>query len=411
MRKKALALAAVIAVAGLMRFINLASPNELVFDEVYYVNGAQDYLKNGVETKDGKPEFVVHPPVGKWMIAAGITLFGDNSFGWRFSAALVGTLSILLIFLVARKLFTSYLLGMFAAILTLFDGLHLVMSRTALLDIFLMFFLLLGFLLTLYDRHWLAAMSFGLALGTKWNALYFIVAIVAYLVYKKRSLIFQYLIATLLAYLASWTGWFLSSQGWKRDSSNNPFLALYNYHREILNFHTKLTTEHSYQANPWNWLVLGRPTSFFYSTSKDCGAESCAREILALGTPLLWWAGIFAIAITIGYFLHRRDNISFLILLAIGASYLPWFLFQKRTMFYFYSIAFEPFLILSLVYVIWRALGNGEISPLLRVHRLKYVYGGLALIGLCFLYFLPIFLGISLPYDSWYSRMWLPSWI
>ena len=91
MRKKALALAAVIAVAGLMRFINLASPNELVFDEVYYVNGAQDYLKNGVETKDGKPEFVVHPPVGKWMIAAGITLFGDNSFGWRFSAALVGT--------------------------------------------------------------------------------------------------------------------------------------------------------------------------------------------------------------------------------------------------------------------------------------------------------------------------------
>jgi dolichyl-phosphate-mannose--protein O-mannosyl transferase len=254
-------------------------------------------------------------------------------------------------------------------------------------------------------------MSFGLALGTKWNALYFIVAIVAYLVYKKRSLIFQYLIATPLAYLASWTGWFLSSQGWKRDSSNNPFLAFYNYHREILNFHTKLTTEHSYQANPWNWLVLGRPTSFFYSTSKDCGAESCAREILALGTPLLWWAGIFAIAITIGYFLHRRDNISFLILLAIGASYLPWFLFQKRTMFYFYSIAFEPFLILSLVYVIWRALGNGEISPLLRVHRLKYVYGGLALIGLCFLYFLPIFLGISLPYDSWYSRMWLPSWI
>ena len=103
MRKKALGLAFVLLLGGLVRFINLSSPAELVFDEVYYVNGAQDYLKNGVETDGAKPEFIVHPPVGKWAIAAGIKIFGDNSFGWRFSAALVGTLSILLSFLVDRK--------------------------------------------------------------------------------------------------------------------------------------------------------------------------------------------------------------------------------------------------------------------------------------------------------------------
>ena len=411
MSKRAFALAGIILVGALMRFINLSSPHQLVFDEVYYVNGAQDYLKHGVEIKDGAAEFVVHPPVGKWAIAAGIKIFGDNSFGWRFSAAAVGSISILLIFLTARKLFASYLMGIFASVLMLFDGLHLVMSRTALLDIFLMFFLLLGFLLILYERHWLAAISLGLALGTKWNAMYFIIAIVIYLVVSRRRFPLPYLVAIPLTYLASWSGWFLSNEGWKRQYSSNVFLSWYNYHREILNFHTKLTTEHAYQANPWNWLILGRPTSFFYETPKTCGASSCAKEILALGTPLLWWAGVFAIAITFGYYLYQRDRSALLILIAIGANYLPWFLFQKRTMFYFYAISFEPFLILALVFVIWKALENPDLSPLLVQRRRQLAFGGLALIGLCFLYFLPVYLGIELPYESWYSRMWLPSWI
>jgi dolichyl-phosphate-mannose-protein mannosyltransferase len=411
MSKKAFALAGIILVGALMRFINLGAPDQLVFDEVYYVNGAQDYLKHGVEIKDGAAEFVVHPPVGKWAIAAGIKIFGDNSFGWRFGAAAVGTISILLIFLTARKLFNSYWMGILASVLMLFDGLHLVMSRTALLDIFLMFFLLLGFLLILYERHWLAAISLGLALGTKWNAMYFIIAIVIYLILSRRRFPLPYFVAIPLTYIASWSGWFLSNEGWKRQYSSNVFLSWYNYHREILNFHTKLTTEHAYQANPWNWLILGRPTSFFYETPKTCGASSCAKEILALGTPLLWWAGVFAIAITFGYYLYQRERSALLILIAIGANYLPWFLFQKRTMFYFYSISFEPFLILALVFVIWKALENSDLSPLLMQRRRQLAFGGLALIGLCFLYFLPVYLGIELPYDSWYNRMWLPSWI
>ena len=224
-------------------------------------------------------------------------------------------------------------------------------------------------------------------------------------------MLFRSLVAIPLTYLASWSGWFLSNEGWKRQYSSNVFLSWYNYHREILNFHTKLTTEHAYQANPWNWLILGRPTSFFYETPKTCGASSCAKEILALGTPLLWWAGVFAIAITFGYYLYQRDRSALLILIAIGANYLPWFLFQKRTMFYFYAISFEPFLILALVFVIWKALENPDLSPLLVQRRRQLAFGGLALIGLCFLYFLPVYLGIELPYDSWYSRMWLPSWI
>ncbi|MEY3736953.1 MAG: hypothetical protein RLZZ251_669 [Actinomycetota bacterium] len=406
-----MAICGVMLFGALLRFVNLGSPKTLVFDEVYYVDGARDYLQYGVEMKASKPEFIVHPPMGKWAIATGMKIFGDNPFGWRFSAALAGTLSILLVFLVARKLFHSFELGLLAATLMSFDGLHLVMSRTSLLDIFLMFFLLLAFTLFLYDKHWLTAISLGLALGTKWNAFYFIAALMIYLAFTKWRALLKYILAIPLTYLATWSGWLVTTTGWKRDATSNRLLSLFRYHQEILHFHTNLTTEHAYQANPWNWLILGRPTSFFYETPKNCGAASCSQEILALGTPFLWWSGTVAIFVTLGYFIYRRERSALLILLGLGSNLLPWFLFQERTMFFFYAITCEPFLILALVYMAQQGLQSASDRPQLLRQRRFLTYGGTALIGLCFLYFLPIFIGLAIPYDSWLHRMWLPSWI
>ena len=407
MRRKLLGLSLVLLAAAALRFWNLATPGELVFDEVYYVDGARDYLSAGVEVSGGKPEFVVHPPLGKWAIAAGIALGGDNSFGWRISSALAGTLAIALIFLVARRLFGSYAIALGAAILSSVDGLHLVMSRTALLDIFLALFLLAAFLALLYERHLLTALALGAALATKWSAAYFIVALGVYLLVRARSQLWKYLVTVPSIYLISWSGWFLSDKGWARDSNPNPVIALWNYHREILGFHTGLTEDHSYEASPWNWLLLGRPTSFFYASPKTCGAESCSQEILALGTPFLWWGGAIAIAVTIGYFISRRERVAGLILLALGANFLPWLLFPERTTFYFYAIAFQPFLILAICYVATKFLE----APETRVRRQQIAVSAVGLVVICFLYFLPIYIGSVLTYDAWYARMWLTNWI
>ena len=155
---------------------------------------------------------------------------------------------------------------------------------------------------------------------------------------------------------------------------------------------------------------MGRPTSFYYQAPKSCGAPACAQEILALGTPLLWWSGVIAIAITFGYWIARREWQSGLLLLSLAAGYLPWFKWQKRTVFNFYSIAFEPFLILIIVYVLAKFLEpneDGEISSL----RKNSSYGFLVVIVINFLYFLPLYLGSVISYHHWSSLMWLPSWI
>jgi dolichyl-phosphate-mannose--protein O-mannosyl transferase len=407
MQRRHLGIALILLLGAILRIWNLGTPDELVFDEVYYVNGANDYLADGVETDAGKPEFIVHPPVGKWAIAAGIAVFGDDPFGWRISSALFGTVSILLIYLVALRLFNSQSLGLLAAALTLLDGLHLVMSRAALLDIFLMTFLLAAFLALLYERYLISALFFGLALATKWSAIYFIAAVFIYLAIKHRKALLSYSLIIPLVYLVSWSGWLISDKGWARDSSSNPLIALFNYHREILNFHTGLTTEHSYEASPWNWLILGRPTSFFYDAPKSCGAANCSQEILAMGTPVIWWGGLISLSVTIGYFIYRRERNAGLILLALLSNYLPWFLFPDRTTFYFYAIAFQPYLILTLCYVA-KIFLESELSG---EKRRQIVISGLAISTLCFIYFLPIYIGLVTTYEKWFARMWLPSWI
>lgn len=405
-----LALALILLFAAITRFANLGRPNELVFDEVYYVDGARDFLTYGVESQSGEAEFVVHPPLGKWLIAIGIQIFGDNPFGWRFSAALFGLASVALIYFITQSLFKSNFLSLAATALISLDGLHLVMSRTALLDIFLSFFILLTFYLVIKEEYWQAGIAIGLALATKWSALYLLIALILFLLIYKRTYIktsVQFIVLPVSTYLITWSGWFISDIGWKRDSASNSLLSLFNYHREILNFHTNLKTNHPYEASPWNWLILGRPTSFFYATPKQCGQESCSQEVLALGTPTLWWLGLFSIFITLGYFIYQRELNAGLILLFLFANYLPWIAFPERTTFYFYSIAFEPYLILALIYVMSKALENQE----LRGVRKKYALVTIGLIGLTFAYFLPLYVGSVLPYQDWYGRMWFPSWI
>lgn len=431
-------------VALIFRIWHLQSPKGFVFDEVYYVQNANSMLHHGVELdpKTDVAQFIVHPPIGKWMIAAGIKIFGYHEFGWRISAALVGTASIIMIFYITKRLFNNYFLAFSAEILMCADGLHLVMSRTTLLDIFLMFFILLSFLFLLRSQHYAAGISLGLAAATKWSGIYYLAAYLAFVLYaeyrQNRALeiegplkqtiretlgvrTLQYIVIPIVVYLTSWIGWFFNTSGYDRNWANSehggffsfiprPIRSLWHYHSEMWDFHTTLTTSHPYAANPWSWLIMGRPTSFYYEAPKGCGATACAQEVLALGTPLLWWSGVIAITITFGYWIARREWQSGLLLLSLGAGYLPWFSWQKRTVFNFYTIAFEPFLILIIVFALSKFLEPGKDGIVPRARRITS-YGFLAVIVLNFLYFLPLYLGSVITYSHWSSLMWFPSWI
>ena len=395
----------------IIRIWHLNLPKGYIFDEIYYAKNANSLIEHGVELNEqGGADFIVHPPLGKWLIGIGIKIFGNNEFGWRIIPALVGTACVILIYLIAQRLFNSIFLSSTAALLMALDGLALVMSRVALLDIFLMFFILLCCYFILTNNLWLSGVAIGLAGASKWSGFFLIPLIIALTINWKnlqlssllRRLV-QFILIPIGVYFITWSGWILNSNGWGRQSGGNLFTSLWKYHIEILNFHRELSEKHAYNANPWSWLVLGRPTSFYYESPSDCGAASCAQEILAIGTPVLWWAGVFAIAVTAGLFIVSKDRIAAFILAGIAGTYLPWFFIQGRTMFYFYAISILPFLILALIYTFNWALKYKDYR--------KYIGVFIIVVAINFIYFLPIFLGIQMPYSDWLDRMWLPSWI
>jgi dolichyl-phosphate-mannose--protein O-mannosyl transferase len=423
--KTRIGVGAIALFALLLRLLNLGTPKGFIFDEVYYVDGARDYLKYGVEVTGADPEFVVHPPVGKWLIALGIKIFGDNEFGWRFMGALLGSVMVILIALIAQRLFRNNFLTISASALIAMDGLALVHSRTALLDIYLSFFVLLATYCFVMRWHWWTGLALGLAVATKWSGLYFLALFAVIALYRVftlntgRELIkptlktsLQYAVLPTAIYFSSWIGWFSSSRGWARDYSSNVFASFFHYHSQMLGFHTGLVEKHSYQANPWSWLVMGRPTSFYYQSPKTCGADNCAQEVLALGTPFLWWLGVIALAVVLGFWIRslaqkRYEPSLNIIVVGMTAGYLPWFFFQERTVFSFYAIIFQPFLILSIIYCAYVALLYFKNS------RNTYIFIGVVGIAIFsnFVYFLPLFIGDVITYDEWQARMWLPSWI
>ncbi len=195
------------ALAALTRFMNLGSPTDAgtpIFDEKHYAPQAWQLLHNyGVEDNPGFG-LVVHPPLGKQLIAIGEALFGYTGLGWRFSGAVFGVILAVLVMRTARRISRSTLIGSIAGLLVIADGVSFVAARTALLDIFMTVFVVGAFGALMVDRdqvrrrleiarrqgriaetpwgprlgvRWWrfgAGVLLGLAFATKWSGLYYI---------------------------------------------------------------------------------------------------------------------------------------------------------------------------------------------------------------------------------------------
>ena len=287
-------------------------------------------------------------------------------------------------------------------------------------------------------------MSLGLACGVKWSGVYYIVAFAlltllwdvgarktagvpnplwSALVRDALPAFVSIVAVAAIVYLFTWSGWLFTTGGYDRQWAADqppsviPFIpdvlrSLWHYHDQALEFHTTLTSPHSYQANAWGWPVLARPTSFFYESPPDvCGSSNCAQEVLALGNPIIWWAAVFALFHQAWRWVAHRDWRSGAVLAAFLAGWLPWLFFQERTIFGFYSIVFEPFIVMALVLTLGSILGRANAWGNRRMTG-AMVVGGIVLAAVAASWFFyPIWTGEPLPYDAWNLRMWFPTWV
>ncbi|HEU0257634.1 MAG TPA: phospholipid carrier-dependent glycosyltransferase, partial [Microbacteriaceae bacterium] len=505
----------ILALAAFTRLWRLGEPHSLVFDETYYVKDSWTLMHLGYEASwpqnadvqfnagsvngyaAGNPEFVAHPPFGKWLISVGLAVFGaQNSVGWRISTAVLGILAVALVYVIAHRMFHSTLIASVAGLLMAVDGTAIVMSRVALLDNSVMFLALLAFWFVLIDRGWAArrleralvgraghgrsepsmagpegaraapaprygpalwwrpwllaaAAAVGLASGTKWTGLYFLAFFACYVVVvdmaarrrhglrhwlsgavaKQGPVTFLVMVPLALAtYIATWAGWIATSGGYYRHWAQAVggawqgtlawvplwFQNLWHYQVAMYDYSINLHVPHPYESGPLRWLFLWRPTSMYYVQTAHgqagCPAVQCAREITELGNPFIWWVGTACMAYLVYRLVRYRSWRAGAILTGFGAGYLPWLLYINRTIFEFYTIAYEPYMILGIAAVAAIVIGRPADPPRRRRIGLRLVAGYLGIVCAASIFFWPIWVAARIPLWYWNLHMWLPSW-
>src|SRR5699024_11010461 len=136
----------------------------------------------------------------------------------------------------------------------------------------------------------------------------------------------------------------------------------------------------------------------------------CGAHILSVGNPLIWWLGTVAVLVTLVLAVARRDGRAWAALSGILAGYVPWLFFSDRTIFTFYTVAFAPWLMLCLAYVMSVLIGSAEADRERRLAGGLFVGSLLVLIVLVSAFFWPVWTGQVLDIEQWRYRMWLPSW-
>lgn len=485
--------------AAVLRFWNLGHPQALIFDETYYVKDAWTLLQNGYESSwpegadedfargdtgifQESPAYVVHPPLGKWMISLGMAAFGaGDAFWWRASTALAGTVAVFVLAMVARRLWPSTIVAVIAGFLLAVDGNAIVMSRVALLDNWVMLFALLGFWFVLLDRDharqelerrlgearargrephygpaiwsrpWVVAagVAFGAACAVKWSGVWFLAAFGIYLilvdalarrragvafwltgaVLKQGPVTFLLLVPVAAAvYLASWTGWLVTDGGYYRhwaDAAENQatgvfswvptaLQSLWHYHQSAYTYHVGVHGAHPAQSSPLTWLIMFKPTNMYFRAIDDgtggCGAATCWESVIGIGNPLIWWAAAGACAYLLYRLVRYREWQVGVILLGLAAGYLPWLMYLDRTVFQFYSIAFQPYTMLALAAVIMLILGRRDDVTWKRVRGIAVVAIFLGFVVLVSAFYYPIWSGVAVTPEFRQLHFWTPSW-
>jgi dolichyl-phosphate-mannose--protein O-mannosyl transferase len=383
----------ILLIASLLRFIGLSHPQAYIFDEVYHAFTAREYLRGNIDAwewwttppKDVAYEWT-HPPVAKYGMVTGMLLFGENSFGWRVGSAAFGVGSILGLYYLVLSLTKNKNLALISAFLVSIEGLHIAQSRIAMNDIYMLCFFIWSLYLAVKSRWKSAAILYGLALASKWSALYGIIPLIfIYLHANKLSLrsvllAFRLLLITIAVYILTFAPFILAGHTWAQ---------WWELHRQMWYYHTHLVATHGYQSTPLEWLFDVRPVWYFVKYQ-----EGSIMNIYALGNPAILWLGLVALVLQLKKVVTYPYSILYTLYFIL---FLPWF-FSPRIMFFYHYLPSATFL--CVILAAWLT----KLPSRIQISLLVCCSASLLLVS-------PLLYGFAMPTQFWDTLFGLiPSW-
>ncbi len=388
--------------------------NSSYFDEIYHARTAWEHLNNVA------PYEISHPPLGKIIIGIGISLFGMNPFGWRFSGTLFGVLMLPAMYVFLKKLFGSRQAAACGTVVFATDFMHFVQTRIATIDTYAVFFILLMylgmavFLMTdSLKALALSGISFGLGCACKWTCVYAGAGLAVlwagyWIGHRKRGFPafvknclfcvgFFVVMPCLIYYLAYIP--YGRAAGIKGVFNREYLDIVLSNQTYMFTYHAGLVAEHPYSSRWYQWLLDIRPI-LYYLQYFDDGSRSSFGAFL---NPVLCWGGLLALAVCLYRAIFRLDRTAMFILIGYLAQLLPWVLVTRLTFAYHYFPCCV-FLVLAIGYV-FRLMEDG--TPHCRV----YLWGFAGLSAAVFVLFFPALTGLRVDNAAATQLMgWLPTW-
>jgi len=333
-------LAMILLASSILHLGLLWFPDELVLDEQYYVVAARDYLVQG---ELHQPE---HPPLGKFIIAAGLQIFGDNQLGWRFMPAVFGVAAIFFFYLILRHFKLSDATTNIGAALFAFENSTFTMASVAMLDIFNITFMLAAFWAYLARKYPLAVVLLVLSTLVKLTGLLGIAAIGLHWLFFRRDKAVTLAVAALAAYVGGILAipvleFFLSGE-WGNPIERAAQLI------SIPGSITFANSTHPSALHPWQW-VLGYHVMPFYWTP----------QYLSAVTPTVWALTLPAFAWTSWLYWKRRNETALFVAAWIFATLILWFVIggiTNRITYIFYFVPIVGGVVLGIALFMDKAL-------------------------------------------------------
>ena len=381
------------------RLYRLGFPSRILWDERYFPVMANKYL-NGVY------QFDLHPPFGKFIIAVGISLFGNDPIGWRimpvvFGLALLPLVGVLGLYCLKERV-GALLLVTFFSVETIF----IVNSRVGVMDTFLVFLVLATFLVALRaegsGQVILASVLLGLAIATKWAA--FPVAVpVGYVLWRKglfRPFVGGLWISAVVYVAVVYVGALISVTA-------NPigaWLWVWDWHIKAAN-KISAAIPHGWGSPWWSWPIMLRPIRFF----RGVNGEGLLQVVMDIGNPLIWWSGTLAILAGIVDVARKAVSKKLsaddpIIPIVLGYVFLlaPWVPGTRIPYIYNY-LPIYPFAILALAYWLCKLWNRRRWGAWLVV---GFTVSAVALS----VYFLPLAIALPISEHDLMNRIWTDYW-
>lgn len=398
-----------------------------IWDEYYYVTTAYQFNHH-------LPALItVHPPLGMYLISAGMSVFGDNPFGWRIVPDLAGILLVILVYIFAKKLTLSRSSAIIASTLLSADFMHFMITRMASLESTLAFFAILSlFFLYCYAearrsgesfnatlRYLLpCALSLGLAISIKWSALYSLVTallVITYFefVYNYRDSLRTKLIAVFnigALFIVLPVSLYFSCYYptvfypfYKSSGINNFWLFVSSLQPVMYQFHTQMVNHVPNGGGGsqwWQWPLITQPQLVYRWLDTRSNLSSLG---LLMGNPLIWWLFYPSLLLMLIHVLKVRKFMPLFLFSATLLQFLPYALFGRISYIYYFYIS-SIFGIMLLGYLFGQALQ-------LKNRRLNYLI--VAYVLACILLFiafypllsgLPVNRGYFIKYLLWYHN-------